>query len=1305
MLNFKIVAIILAMACGFVAGDALCGEDTKIGAAIQFQLPTEGPLPKTYRVTLAIVDSKNPDWIISQFVCGRVRTVTTENGGKFTETWDGLDDNFMPVPPGEYGVKGIFMPANKWDVDGEWHSVFPRFITSAEPWRAEPGENKVPVVVGDPCNSPLRDVDIGANGVGVFCYQYLENARNFYMADFKKPINYDQATPGYGSGGAAGGGSIATDGVTAWCCENEGFVFRTDGKHFGNADGRYRKGVYQPDGHVSAMAAYRDEGTGKSFLYLAERERLQKSNSYYAQKSSTDFVNSITVLDGVTATPLMKIPVTAPQGLVSRWGDTLWVLHKDEAGFVVSSVAMKAGLPGPSLKRVFSIPAEITPSDLEVDSHGRFYIADGKANKIYQFSPEGKPLRTFGKLPVQAPGKYDPESFMLPGKLACWRTADGADRLIVVEHQGTCRVTEWNPENGKLLREWMGAQTFANDGYAVDPRNPDRFYIRGHEGWLIRFRVDYESGQWHTEAVWPDVCTGRFNRDHIGFLRILYHGDTRYLAWSRGDFIYRESGDRWLPSAAMLTEGDGKERKTYFWNDANGDGQVQDDEYKPNLANRPVGTQRYWGDNWMDDFSLVAIQEGGTDVYRIEPKSFDAHGNPVFAADGWKKLLTDPVLEARKKGTATATFGGNEITDKFCSAWGMVAGSMKDGFYVNVRGPDLSANFGAQQKLSRYIPDGNGGYKLVWRVGRMAVHGTASDGEIYGAIHVMAPVGGLLTQVDQSRMGMLLYNEEGLYVDTLFPDERKLSTKKAGPYNLPGEFFTGYSFLNSTNEKIYLALGKTTPMLFEAVGWTGAGNPSRRLESVQKTVSIAASQIAPAPEFALALRKQHGGGTTARVAKFTPLMGGGPSLDGSMTGWEVCEPISFSGGEKSAVEVRCGYDPATFYLRWHVRLGRKFDTKALDPAERIFTHDREADTVSFYIQGDANAAPAKGRDARPGDTRFVFGVFKDKDRMKPVVLSMYPKWIGAAKGSALTYQTPAGGAASFEHVGVLESAKLGYEIDKDGEGFVIAAAIPRSAVPQLPPFTGEFRTQVNFDATFAGHNRFWWANADGTATRETYDEPTEARLYPGSWSQAQFEAVSNVPVRTFSAIGPFGFAKLPTLRHREDRNEICRTFATTAFPPESGIDLAASYTGDQARTRVAGRTLKWKTASISGDVIDWDTVLGWKGYEDEGSVYIATWIQSPQSQDIKLNVIEEHGHHAVRAWLNDQPLPSVNPKGQGPNDLHQSLDASKSVALKAGWNKLLIRYDLIWGANKLGITLDAPPSVLWTLKFSGTPPK
>ena len=41
------------------------------GAAVSYELPADGELPRTYRVTLAIVDANNPDWIISTFCGGR----------------------------------------------------------------------------------------------------------------------------------------------------------------------------------------------------------------------------------------------------------------------------------------------------------------------------------------------------------------------------------------------------------------------------------------------------------------------------------------------------------------------------------------------------------------------------------------------------------------------------------------------------------------------------------------------------------------------------------------------------------------------------------------------------------------------------------------------------------------------------------------------------------------------------------------------------------------------------------------------------------------------------------------------------------------------------------------------------------------------------------------------------------------------------------------------------------------------------------------------------------------------------------
>jgi hypothetical protein len=123
----------IGLAIVFAAGHparAQQGAQT-VGVPVSYVLPSDGSLARTYRVTLAITAPDNPDWIISQFACGVVRTVTAENQGKFTETWDGLDENHMSLPPGTYGVKGIYMPAAKWEITGECHSLIPNLVLGA----------------------------------------------------------------------------------------------------------------------------------------------------------------------------------------------------------------------------------------------------------------------------------------------------------------------------------------------------------------------------------------------------------------------------------------------------------------------------------------------------------------------------------------------------------------------------------------------------------------------------------------------------------------------------------------------------------------------------------------------------------------------------------------------------------------------------------------------------------------------------------------------------------------------------------------------------------------------------------------------------------------------------------------------------------------------------------------------------------------------------------------------------------------------------------------------------------------------
>ena len=1271
------------------------------GVKVPYQLPLDGPLPKTYCVTLAIVDPKNPDWIVSTFVAAQPRTVTAENQGKFAETWDGLDENFMPVPPGDYGVKGIYMPAQKWRVDGEWHSVTPKFVGGASAWMPSPEQwDKPEPFGGDPTRQPLGDVAVGPNGVAVFGYVYLENGTNNPLIDLKKPLGYDQFIRAFNSGGAAGGSSVATDGESVWGFSTDGgkkFVYRADGKPFGDGKGANRNHVYLPTGWVTAMAAGKD-AQGKTVLCVAQRGKIVEPHKGNYEESKTEFVDAITIHDGADGKVLAELPLARPQGIAIRAG-VLYALHADGAGMAVSFTPLNAAAQAKTWTRAFAVPETIHPEDMEIDSHGRFYFSDSMANKVFELDGKGKILLTFGQLSEQKSGGYDPLSFMSPGKLATWTDDARNDHLIVVEKAGPNRASEWSAE-GKLEREFLTLQTMCNDGYTFDPEHPEHLYIPGQQHWLTRFKVDYAHGTFVVDAVWPNVGNDP-RAPNLDKPQLIRANGKMYLAAGRSYNVYRLDGDRWLLSAALLHENAGGKARFAFWHDSNGNGRVDDDEVAP--AELPGHFTTYHGQNWLDDLSMLAINQGGQDVWRLAPSGFDAHGNPIFKE--FTKLFSDPIFEARAAGKADAVHGGNELAVNFASDWMQGDGSLADGFFIQARGgKNFSANEGPQHKITRYVPDGKDGYQLKWRAGRTALARVTERGEMYGGMRVHKPVNGLLSVVDQSRCGILLYTESGLYVDTIFPDDRRgFTPKTAGVYPQPGEFFAGTIVPNKDNGKIYFAMGKYTPTIFEAEGWSLRENPVRELDTVQRSVTISAAQIAQPPEIALTLR---GGAGTAKFARFTPALGDA-AIDGSMSGWESAEPVLFQADKDQHVEVRCQYRPDELLLRWHARMAAPFVPKPLPPLERIFTHDQLADTLSFYIQGDVNAKPGGALEGRPGDARFVFGIFNQDGKAQPVALGLYPDWAG--KGTPQIYRTPVG-SASFAHAGAVAGIKLGHAVDADGKGFVLAAAIPRAAIPAMrQPFNGGLRTLVDFEATFGGHNKFWWANSDGSASRETFDEPTEARLYPGAWAQAQFQGLNDgVLVRNWLIAGPFGGPGAEKFKAdlsgtlpgtNKDMKQAGREFCdAAAYDPDSGkVDLQAAFKGPS----ITGywpdpREVRWKPVSVAD--LDKRVILGTSAQVWYG----ATWIRVPAETELEFR-FQGHLMTHLRWSLNGQPI-AIADKEYIAEKTGSRTVAVKKLKLREGWNQILFRgYCVGYPHFRAGLELNGPPEKLWTLSLSGTP--
>ena len=1290
--------VLAALGMAAAANGAKADQPSPVGVSITYRLPTTGPLPKTYRVTLAITDPRNPDWIVSTFLAGAVRTVTAENGGRFTETWNGLDDNFMPVPPGTYGVKGIYMPARKWAVTGEYHTYIPKFLAAVgDSWAPTRDKDSKQLWMWGAAFGTMADIAVGPGGKAVFYHAYFEGSGNPLIVDLNKPVGYDQVLRSFPPGGVGGGPAIATDGEVIWGVSDEdspAFIFRADRKPFGHGRSHYLSNVYVPAGVVTSLAAWDDPGTHHRFLYAAQSQREE----------------GLLVLDGDSGADLARLPLDGIRA-VAIAGDALYALRRTAKGPpAILRVPLGDGVPRLPWQTVMTLNGITDPTDFKIGRNGFAYVSDLHANQVYKLDRAGRIVLTFGHTTQQVPGTYDHHVFMSPGKLALWTDAQGKERLLVVERSGPSRVSEWSTE-GKLLREWFAGQTQAVFGYTIDPDDPEHIYMatsRPASGsGLLRFRVDYATGRWSLDGVWPGVSGWDRFPGGTEFPRIIHYAGRTYLAFSRaweaddrfGFTIYRREGQRWVPSAGLLPapgSSDPPQPGTAFWwHDANGNGRIDESEYQSSPADLP-GKLRYWGEAWLDDLSLVVIEDQGRSVWRIAPRGFDAHGNPIYDGATWQKLLTDPVFAARALGRIDALHGGNEIADRFDGDWSSVAGDLTRGIFVNgYNGPswpdgiDSTGRRASDVKLSFYAPDGHGGLRLKWRVGRKAF-GLAEPGEMYGTLHVTPPINHLLCVQDGNGVDDI-FTDDGLYVDTLLYDEYRGRFAGGGVYNVGGELWNGYAFLNRENGKVYLASGRNSASLFEVEGWTGTNNGITRLGTLPKSVSIRAGQMAAAPDFALRAR---GGAGTAKVARFYPATGGSPALDGTMSGWEASEPARFALDKDRSVSVRTLYDPDTLYLRWHMRTAEAFAARPVASLDRLFADNLGLDTLSFYIQSDVAAAPSISGAPRPGDARLVFALIEDGGRVKPVVVGYYPFASEHAGAHPVSFATVVG-RADFADVEPLRDARLGYALDADGKGFVIAAAIDRAAFPKLPPLASAPRTLVDFAATFGGKASIWWANTDGSASTVTSDEPSEARLYPGAWAQAQFVPLDGtLPLRSWLILGPWGGKALKTIG-ANNISGLLSFFGASAYPPDAGEpDWHATYTGAQTLDPSGvAHALAWHIATVQSD--DERLHLGPPGR----LYYAANWIEAPKDMDVTFDIYTgPENVTAVR--IDDRPLPThrlgVPPRFDVPIE-HQT------VHLRRGWNMILIRsyaagYDL-----RFGVSLAGAPEDLWRLRTSARP--
>lgn len=1301
---------LLLVGLGLAGADEVTAPPASPGVAVSYQLPTDGPLPRTYRVTLALTAADDAAWIVSTFLCGAERTVTAANQGKFTDYCNGLDDNDMPLPPGKYGVKGIFLPAEKWSIDGRYHSLIPKLAVGAgDSWfPSQAQDSKFPWIFGHVFGN-IDDVSVGLNGAAAFYGSYIENAYNPYLVDLNKPVSYDQVLAKYWSGGTAGGTSIACDGEMTWgYCEigaDRPFLYRADRQPFGNDRTSIIGGVTLLDGPTTSMCAWKDPASGKRFLYVTQPKS-----------------NRIDVFDGVTGARLAQTAVNGPQSVMldrTAPGSRLLALHRDPAGkWQVSGVALQAGVPAGEWTVRCEVAGIDAPVDCESDSRGNLYVLDTDASQVYQLGPAGQLLRKLATGAKQTPGRYDDHVFMSPVRLATWTDAAGKDRVLVVERSGPGRISEWDSE-GKLLRSWFLIQN-ANFGYFNDSEHPEHIYVAANfplsGSGLIRYKADYATGNWTVDAVWPDIC--RWGYDFPGgtmYGQIFNRNGNKYLTFpytaglqAQSTMIYKQEGANWRPCAGAVREDTGTKDKNqrpvineFWWTDANGDGKLQPGEYKPNPIQFP--SHSYWGDTFSEEMSLLVMDADRRGWQELPVTGFDKLGNPLYKPDGWRPICRDTVYEARAAGKADALHGGNEVANEL-SDWARIAGSRDRGYWVadpsgpaNPGGADNAGSRYSQVKLSYYAPDGKGNYQMKWRVGRKAWR-VAQPGQVYATQHLSAPIGGILGTWDSNGL-YHCYSDEGMYVDTVMADAFAGNLEKHGVYTFAGEAWYGKQFPDPVSDQTLLFIGRPTCSVYTVPGWGPKRNPVRKVTAITPQVTLTAAQTAPASEYALIVR---GGPGQAKVARFIPSPGGGPALDGSLRGWEAATPVTFAADSARAAEVRCLYDPRTLYLRWHLRLPEPFTPQEMGNPNRLFTHERHADTMSFYLQGDPNAAPST-TEGRAGDVRLVFAVVKDGGQVRPVCLGMYVKAPPGVPPAPVTYVSPVS-KVTYAHVAPLDSARLGYALDADQKGLVLAAAIPVSELPGLPLPNGSLRTQVDFSVTLGGVTPFWWANTGllGSMTNTT-DEPSEARLYPGAWAQAQFVGMDTYVVHDWFVCGPWGGEQLkerPFDPHPQPLGHAFtrRFFAAAKYPPDGGVvDPKAVYTGPLTLD-VEGKPheVRWQQASTPADRV--------QPFPGMSLGYAATWLYVPQACELEASFLAMRDQQgSTQVWVDDQAVQGQMSSAWGV-PAPQPVTPQK-IALRQGWNKVFFRSYAGWGNVTFGLHLKGPEATLWSLRSSALPPE
>ncbi len=744
------------------------------------------------------------------------------------------------------------------------------------------------------------------------------------------------------------------------------------------------------------------------------------------------------------------------------------------------------------------------PGAIAGDNAGNVVVMDlGPDYQIKAFAMDGRQVYTCAKRggrPIR--GDFDPQAVSHVSSVAV--DADG--QVWVVENWDyPRRVSVFNPEDGALVRDYIGNTGYAGTGCFLHDSNPDLAYVGP-----VELRRDPATRTWKVARIlWvPDRAAGetfevsaashtqpqRFTATVKGkareYLFVPGYGE------AAGHKLFMETDTGWRPVCAITTVGeicgikDGQggtgEAPTgefagldvfdaVFWNDANEDGKVQRGECeivqpdKPrNAQNRrsvPIPLSCGWGARMTPDFTFYV--DG---IARYRPTGFTDAGAPIF---GSRSLEMLPV---RNQGDLVPVPGEDAL---LClSSKGYPGRS-------DVLGID-TVNGTIRWRYPNPYPGVHGSHRAPMPspgmlIGPLKIVGVVPVNDSIGSVFVMR--GNLGQDFFMTTDGLFvaaLFEDGRLPGETLPANEADLAGRPMEGFSHGGEPFNGW-FGKQADGKIRMTTGfpRQAAMVLQVKG----------LEKIQRLapvdVVVDAAMLARADADNQARAAAAAGEKTLR---YTIESLAAPTIDGMADEWgDVPKAAIGRAGDPNTAAARLAYDSDMLYMLFEVEDESPWKNKGKD-FRRLF---KTGDAVDVQLSPSANV----DHEPRNGDLRIVIANLDGQ----PAAILMQPK-SAAGPSAEVEYVSPIG-TRRFDRVERIDGAKVAVA-RRDGR-YTVEAGIPLAAIGVAPTgkLTGDLgviRSDADGTVNMA---RAYWSNKK---TNLVNDEPAESWLTPSEWGELKF---------------------------------------------------------------------------------------------------------------------------------------------------------------------------------------------------------